>query len=35
LRKLIAQGPITLLTAAKNQGRNHVSVLLDVLNHKA
>ena len=35
LQKLIAQGPITLLTAAKNEGRNHVSVLLDVLNHKA
>ncbi|WP_336953301.1 DUF488 domain-containing protein [Acinetobacter sp. AS167] len=35
LRKLTAQGPITLLTATKNQGRNHVSVLLDVLNPKA
>ena len=32
LRQLIQQGPVTLLTAAKNEGHNHVTVLIEVLN---
>lgn len=31
LRQLIQQETVTLLTSAKNEGRNHVVVLVDVL----